>query len=198
MHPVNQEEYQNALKQHTLSLRGCSLQSCDAMVHASDMYDCVDLSDNDIEQVDFDVFAPHNRIKSILLSKNRLTYIRNTNGKISSSLTTLTLSYNAIKELESLDFIKFLPKLTYISLVGNPVTKLPEYRETIISLLPSIRFIDFQRVTEHERKKALQPSTSNTLSEKGEERRLELLRLLEQAANLEEIEKIEQELSALK
>ena len=198
MSRIKHEEYQNALKQYTFSLRGCSLRNCDAIVHVDDIYDSFDLSDNDIGEVDFDVFIPHHRVKLINLSKNRITYVRNNSKGALSSVTSLTLTHNAIKELESLEFIRYLPKLIYISLIGNPVTRLPNYREPVISLNPTVRFIDFQRVTENERQRALQPNSYKSLSTAGEEHRLALLQQLEKSTDLEEIDKIEHELSALK
>jgi U2 small nuclear ribonucleoprotein A' len=48
-----------------------------------------------------------------------------------------------------------LTNLTRLSLVGNAVTRLPDYRLYVIALLPRLRVLDFNKVKAQERLDAL-------------------------------------------
>lgn len=70
------------------------------------------------------------------------------------SLTTLVLTSNLVKEVGDLDGLSKCYGLTHLSLLENPVTKKEHYRSYLIWLIPSLRFLDFQRVREVEREQA--------------------------------------------
>ena len=46
----------------------------------------------------------------------------------------------------------YRPQLEGLSLIDNPCTKKPNYRMFVISLVPSLRVLDYQKITEKERK----------------------------------------------
>jgi len=70
------------------------------------------------------------------------------------NLTTLVLTSNHVKELADLEGLSGCGALTHLSLLENPVTKKDHYRLYLIWSIPSLRFIDFQRVRDVERKQA--------------------------------------------
>jgi U2 small nuclear ribonucleoprotein A' len=87
------------------------------------------------------------------------------------NLTTLVLSANNIAELADLDPLRKFGKLTHLSVMENPVVRkevwlqdqgvqaianaLPQnYRYWLIWRIPSLRFLDFQKVKTTEREQA--------------------------------------------
>lgn len=58
------------------------------------------------------------------------------------------LANNQLTNLPDLDPLGALPKLKSLTLTGNPVSKRPYYRAYLINRIPSLRVIDFQRITE--------------------------------------------------
>lgn len=87
------------------------------------------------------------------------------------NLTNLVLTTNKIAELADLDALAQLPRLTHLVLAENPVTKkevgcslascalqklileLQHYRYWVLWKLPSVRFLDYQKVKEAERER---------------------------------------------
>jgi U2 small nuclear ribonucleoprotein A' len=59
-----------------------------------------------------------------------------------------------IKELGDLEFLKDIPSLVTLSLLGNAVQTRPHYRAYLISKLPNLRVLDFQKVKKQERQEA--------------------------------------------
>lgn len=57
-------------------------------------------------------------------------------------LSELELEYNKFKNIDEFEHLKNLTELTSITLHGNPITKMPNYREQIFELLPSLVTID--------------------------------------------------------
>ena len=53
-----------------------------------------------------------------------------------------------IEELADLDNFAKLTKLKYLSLMRNPVTTKPKYRLYVIHTLPSVRVLDYRKVTD--------------------------------------------------
>ena len=49
-----------------------------------------------------------------------------------------------------------MPKLSRLSLVGNPVTRAKDYRLYVIALLPKLKLLDFNKVKAAERLAAIQ------------------------------------------
>ena len=121
----------------------------------------------------------------------------------------------SIKELEGLRSCK---KLVHLSLAQNPVSRLPDYRLCVINMIPSLRVLDFEKVTLKERNEAAK--RFGTTAEKAapvlvdvmrgavaknrrededdvEKRRAELMAAIQNAKSMEEIEILDQQVSAL-
>jgi len=104
---------------------------------ALDLVECpeniawLDLSFNDIEEVTDDILEFPN-LKMIYLHGNKI-----------SSLTDLSK-------------LKSLPNLYSVTLHGNPLENKPDYRSSILTMLPYLRSLDFAKVTDRERKKPLE------------------------------------------
>ncbi|GMG25081.1 unnamed protein product [Aspergillus oryzae var. brunneus] len=57
-------------------------------------------------------------------------------------------------ELADLDPLRNLTKLTHLVLLENPITRKEHYRYWVIWRIPSVRFLDYQKVKDAEREKA--------------------------------------------
>jgi U2 small nuclear ribonucleoprotein A' len=67
-------------------------------------------------------------------------------GEVIPNLETLVLTNNHLQELGDLDPLAEFSKLTYLSLLSNPVANKQHYRSYVINKLPSLRVLDFRKV----------------------------------------------------
>lgn len=71
------------------------------------------------------------------------------------ALTTMILSGNGVKGWNVIgDLGSGCPKLEFLSLVGNPVTRRQNYRLYTIHKIPTLKVLDFQKVKLSERERA--------------------------------------------
>ena len=61
-------------------------------------------------------------------------------------LHTLVLTNNRLVNLVEIDPLASLPKLQFLSLLDNNITKKPNYRLYVIHRLKSLRLLDFKKV----------------------------------------------------
>ena len=95
------------------------------------------------------------RLRTLLLTNNRLTRVDAGFADMCPQLESLLLTNNKLSKLEDLTRIAASCKsLQRLSLLGNLVTQLPNYRLYVIHLIPSLRVLDFQKVTSKERQEA--------------------------------------------
>lgn len=117
------------------------------------------------------------RLHTLLLARNRIASIQSSLAQSIPNLTTLVLTANNIAELADLDVLSTFPKLTHLVLMENPVTRkevcqsrdrpnvrflfltnnaiiLQHYRYWVLWRCPAVRFLDYQKVKDTERKKA--------------------------------------------
>lgn len=70
------------------------------------------------------------------------------------NLESLILTNNRLAHLPDLDPLRSLPKLKYLSLIDNPVTKQPGYRHYVIARCLRLKVLDFCKVKQAERENA--------------------------------------------
>jgi len=75
---------------------------------------------------------------------------------------TITLTVGRLENIGDLDPLSEFKKLQNLSLLRNPVTKQKHYRLYVIHKLPSLRVLDFQKITTKERKEAEKLFTGET------------------------------------
>ncbi|ODQ67237.1 L domain-like protein [Nadsonia fulvescens var. elongata DSM 6958] len=144
--------YLNPVNDRELNLRGHKIAVIENLGVTRDQNDALDLTDNDIRI--FGPFPKLIRLKSIFASRNRVTALHPTISASIPNLNTLVLSSNNITELSDLTALMGLKKLEFITLVDNPVVEKENYRLWILWLCPCIRYLDFQKVKDVERKRA--------------------------------------------
>ncbi|KAK4494883.1 hypothetical protein PRZ48_014239 [Zasmidium cellare] len=145
--------YNNALNERELDLRGHKIPSIENLGVAN-AHESIDFTDNAITTLANFPLSP--RLQTLLFAQNRISSISESVSKQVPNLHTLVLSQNNLSELSDLDPLQGFSKLTYLSLVGNPVASKENYRYWVIWRCEKVRFLDFQKVKDAERKQAEQ------------------------------------------
>jgi U2 small nuclear ribonucleoprotein A' len=104
----------------------------------------IDLSDNEIRKLDNFPALP--RLTTLYLNNNRVTRISESIAAALPNLLCLMLTNNQIIDLSDLHALSHLKKLRSLSLLGNLVTKVPNYRLFVIHCLPTLKLLDFRKV----------------------------------------------------
>ncbi|KIV92512.1 hypothetical protein PV10_03803 [Exophiala mesophila] len=147
----NSLSYLNPIKERELDLRGHKIPTIENLGVAGPQ-DAIDFTDNDISSLSGFPLSP--RLNTLLLARNRIQSVDKRIAEQVPNLTTLVLSGNHVKELADLDGLSALGSLRHLSLLDNPVVRKEHYRSYLIWSVPSLRFLDFQRVRDAEREQA--------------------------------------------
>ncbi|KAI9100567.1 hypothetical protein DFS34DRAFT_648486 [Phlyctochytrium arcticum] len=79
---------------------------------------------------------------------------------LSDSLVSLDLSWNDFSHLNDLtNYLRLLPHLKILALVGNPITLLQRYRKHVVHYLPNLNVLDDEEVGREEREDANEAAT---------------------------------------
>jgi len=148
----NSRQCLNAVNDRELNLRGYKIPMLENLGATYDQFDTIDFTDNDLKKLEN--FPLLHRLKSLLLSNNRISYIDGKLGEMLPHLNTLILTNNNIQELGDLDVLSGFTKLEHLSLIGNPVTHKNHYRLYMIYKIPQLRVLDFQRIRMKEKDEA--------------------------------------------
>jgi len=142
----------NAVKERQLDLRGHNIPAIENLGVTKDQHDAIDFTDNSISTLAN--FPLLRRLHTLLLANNRISSCSQLLHISVPNLTTLVLTNNSIAELGDLEPLKDLPRLQFLSLLGNPVKEKKWYREWIIFRIPTLRVLDFQKIRDKERQAA--------------------------------------------
>ncbi|XP_004235867.1 U2 small nuclear ribonucleoprotein A' [Solanum lycopersicum] len=142
----------NAIRERELDLRGNKIPVIENLGATEDQFDTIDLSDNEI--VKLENFPYLNRLGTLLMNNNRITRINPNIGEFLPKLHTLIITSNRLTNLVEIDPLASLPKLKFLSLLENNITKRPNYRLYVIHKLKSLRLLDFRKVKQKERLEA--------------------------------------------
>ena len=93
------------------------------------------------------------RLSTLFLSNNYIFRIGTLGGNL-SNLSTLVLTNNRISTLSEIDNLASLTQLELLSLMDNPLTNHVHYRLYVIHKIPSLKCLDFQKVTREEREQS--------------------------------------------
>lgn len=130
-----------------------------------DQFDAIDLSDNEIVKLENMPYL--NRLGTLLINNNRITRINPNIGEFLPKLHTLVLTNNRLVNLVEIDPLASLPKLQFLSLLDNNITKKPNYRLYVIHKLRSLRVLDFKKVRNKERLEARNLFSSKEVEEEA-------------------------------
>ncbi|KAJ9567874.1 hypothetical protein OSB04_003840, partial [Centaurea solstitialis] len=155
----------NALRERELDLRGNKIAVIENLGATEDQFDTIDLSDNEI--VKLENFPNLNRLGTLLFNNNRITRINPNIGEFLPKLHSLVLTNNRLVNLVEIDPLASLPKLQYLSLLDNNITKKPNYRLYVIHKLKALRLLDFKKVKQKERIEAAKLFASEEAEEEA-------------------------------
>jgi len=113
------------------------------LTFSQDGFDVVDLCDNSIKKLGGFPCLP--RLKTLLLSNNRICRIAPNLSEMLPHLESLMLVNNCIEDLGELDGLVGCP-IKRLALMENRVTLKQDYRLYCIHLLPSLKLLDFRKV----------------------------------------------------
>lgn len=136
----------NPLKERELDLRGLKIVVLENLGVTRDQNDALDFTDNEIKYVGN--LPRLVRLKHLILSNNLVSRIDENVARSLPFLHTLVLTNNALQDLRQVVPLRKLRHLEYLSLMGNPITREKHYREFVIWRVPSVRVLDYKRVTD--------------------------------------------------
>lgn len=212
----NVPTYINPMHQRELLLRGHKIPVIENLGVTKDLNESIDLTDNDIRVLGN--FPRLLKLKTLLISKNRISHIQSDLSEALPNIENLVLSSNQLSQLSDIDPLSGFTKLTHLSLIDNPVVNLDYYRLYVVWRNPSIRVLDFVKVKDAERSRAkelfgpsmdkptslatqIMGSKSKTIQSTGEkqasrqlteEEKEDIRQKLKVATSLEEVEKLHQ------
>lgn len=134
------------------TLTANKIAAIENMGATQNQFDAIDLSDNEI--VKLEGFPPLSRLHTLYLSNNRIARVGVDLSQQIPMLKALYLTNNRLKNLADLDPLKSCKRLTHLSLLGNPVSKNPDYRLYAVYSLPALKVLDFRKVKLAEREAA--------------------------------------------
>lgn len=111
----------------------------------------LDLTNNELKELPN--LRDHHNIHTLLLARNEIKHF---NGKrLPGRLQNLVLATNGISSVSQLKGLHHAPRtLRNLSLRGNPICHLQNYRLHVLKILPTLQVLDFQNITKEERKAA--------------------------------------------
>lgn len=114
--------------------------------------DTLNISQNYITMLEGLACCP--TLRTLICTHNRLASLESVAHVAEcKALHTLDLQSNNIEDPAVIDILKQLPELKCLYLKGNPVvTKLKNYRKTLIAALPTLTYLDDRPVFEDERR----------------------------------------------
>ena len=143
----------NPCKKRELDLRDLSLDTLENLGLTFDQYDVIDISSNYIKRLE--KFPSLQRLECIIAHNNSISSIDNeVIARALPSLRTLLLTNNDISDINEVKSLQNCKTLEHLSLVGNPVTFIENYRMVVIASMPFLRTLDFQKVTRTEKEAA--------------------------------------------
>ncbi|KAA8899391.1 U2 small nuclear ribonucleo protein A [Sphaerosporella brunnea] len=143
--------YLNPVNDRELALRGHKIPAIENLGVAGPQ-DAIDFTDNDIQQLGN--FPLSERLQTLLLARNRIATIQPALANSLPNLSVLILTSNNLSELADLEPLGKFKRLVHLSLLENPVARKDHYRHWVIWKCPSVRFLDYQKVKDAERKRA--------------------------------------------
>ncbi|CAN6655589.1 U2 small nuclear ribonucleoprotein A' [Trichomonascus vanleenenianus] len=151
---ANSPAYTNPLKQRELLLRSLRIPVIENLGATRDTHDAIDFTDNDIRVLGN--FPRMTKLETLLLARNKITYIQPNLSELLPNLRDLILTSNGLNSLSDLVPLARFERLTHLSLVDNPVciSAAKHYRLFVIWLVPSLKVLDFQKIKDVERTNA--------------------------------------------
>lgn len=143
----------NCVGDRELVLRNLAIPAVENLATARNLFDAIDLTGNVIEVLGAECFPPFPRLSVLYVGSNQVRTITRGLADSLPNLRTLVLTSNNIESVERLNVPELarFKSLETLSLAGNPVARDTSLRLLLVHQIPSLRFIDFVRVTRADR-----------------------------------------------
>ena len=131
----------------------------------------LNVSNNQLREIDGAAIRPLERLETLMAAHNRFKTTDSVRGLLERpTITVLDLQHCAMEEPEAVtDVIMKLPNLKVLYLMGNPVvSKVKNYRRTLISSIPTLTYLDQRPVFPEERRMAEAWARGGREAEKAE------------------------------
>lgn len=148
-------QYLNPLNEYYIDMRGYKIPFIENLAATNDQFSCIDLTDNEIARLEN--LPQLLRLVTLILCNNRISKIDATFADMCPKLESLVLTNNKISSFSEIDNLaksQCGKTLLRLSLNGNLVTNLPNYRAYVVYKLPNLRVLDFQKVSMKEKQAA--------------------------------------------
>lgn len=147
----------NCVGARELVLRDLAIPAVENLATARDGFDTIDLSSNAITSLGAECFPPFPRLAALYVGSNRIRAIHRGLADSLPNLRILVLTDNRIESIEDLNLEELarFKSLETLSLVGNPCAADPALKLLLVHVIPSLRFINFVRVTQADRRAAI-------------------------------------------
>lgn len=165
----------NCLGDRELVLRNLAIPVIENLALANDSFDVIDLTSNMITVLG-EGFPPFPRLRTLYLGNNRIERIDQAFATSLPNLTTLILTTNRLSSIQQLNLpaLSKLKNLEVLSILDNHVANAPRIREILITSLPSLKVLNFSKISSQEREalsKTEKPNQLNTPSLNGRKRK---------------------------
>ena len=139
-------QYMNPVDEFHIDLRNYRIQVLENLTATNDQFGCIDLSNNEIQALN--PLPQLDRLTTLMLNNNKIAHISPNFQKDCLALENLLLTNNKIFSIHEIENLSLSGQsLVRLSLMGNLVTNMPNYRLFVVSRFPSLRTLDFQKVT---------------------------------------------------
>ncbi|KAL3776956.1 hypothetical protein ACHAW5_009288 [Stephanodiscus triporus] len=154
------EQRTNPLGEREILLRSLAIPAIEHLAVTRDQFDAIDMSNNHLSRLEN--FPRLERLSCLYLGGNGIDFVDGKNLRRNvPGLKTLILSGNGVRGWNVIaDLGAGCPKLEFLSLVGNPVTRRQNYRLFAIYKIPTLKVLDFQKVKQTERERAQRLASS--------------------------------------
>lgn len=146
------KQYLNSINEYELNLRNNYIFELDNLTITNNYFESIDLCNNNI--VELPKLPKLSKLKTLNLSNNKIDTVISKYSENLPNLQNLLLTNNLIISLKEIDNISLGSKLIRLSLLDNPVTKYPIYRLYTVFKIPSLKVLDFQKISIFEKKQA--------------------------------------------
>lgn len=154
-HVLQAEQKLNCLGDRELLLRGMGIPVIENLAVAKDGFDVIDLSSNIITELG-DGFPPFPRLTTLYLGSNRISCIKTGVADSLPNLEVLILTSNRLGSVQDLNVkeLSRFKQLEVLSILDNPIIDHPGIREMLIEHIPTLKVINFRKISLFERKEA--------------------------------------------
>ncbi|KAG7661695.1 LEA1 [[Candida] subhashii] len=142
----------NPEKKLTLQLRDLQIPYIENLSITQDKFQVIDLTNNELIELS-DIPNGFINLETLLLGNNNITHIDDERFPTDNYIKSISLINNNISRFQRTFSMKF-KHLENLILIGNPITKVENYRLFMIWLIPSLKVLDFKKIKPGERQKA--------------------------------------------